>query len=196
MPRQVDHAQRRAELAEAVWRVARRSGVSALTVRAVAKEAGWTAGIVQHYFPRKHDLLQHAFELVQQRTVERIERIAADEPPERVLEATILTLLPLDADIEAESEVWFSFLGLAAGDPGLRATAQRGHHELLALITANAQRAATAGWLRRDLDPHDVAGDLLAFADGLVVQALFRGGAVDATALAAAVERRLADLAA
>jgi AcrR family transcriptional regulator len=174
MPRQVDHEARRAELAEASWRVARRLGVGGLTVRAVASEAGWTSGIVQHYFPRKDDLLLHAFELVQRRTVARIERIAEEEPPQRVLRATIVTLLPLDADVRAESEVWFSFLGLAAGDDKLRATAVRGHGELLALVTSNVEHAMAAGAVPSGLVATEVASDLLAFADGLNMQALFR----------------------
>jgi AcrR family transcriptional regulator len=195
VPRQVDHEARRAELAEASWRVARRLGVGGLTVRAVASEAGWTSGIVQHYFPRKDDLLLHAFELVQRRTVARIERIAEEEAPERALRATIVTLLPLDADIQAESEVWFSFLGLAAGDEKLRETAVRGHRQLLALITAQVERAAAAGVVGAGRSAGDVASDLLALADGLNVQALFRGeGDVDPAALTAAVDRRLAEL--
>lgn len=196
MPRQVDHALRREQLAAAAWRVARRNGVGALSVRAVGEEAGWTSGVVQHYFPKKHDLLRHAFELVQQRTVNRIHAIAAEESPDLALEATIMTLLPLDPDIEAESEVWFAFLGLALGDAELRETAQHGHREMLEVVTRQVERAADAGALRSGLDAEAVAGELLALADGLNVQALFRSRGADADELQATVVRRLADLAA
>src|SRR5689334_15956832 len=103
----VDPEQRRGELAAAVWRVARRSGVDALSVRSVGEEAGWTSGIVQHYFPNKSALLRYAFELVQHRTITRIREIGASVSAEEVLEAIMLTLLPLEDETTAESEVWF-----------------------------------------------------------------------------------------
>ena len=40
MPKIVDHEARRAELAEAVWRLASRDGLEAVTLRGVAAEAG------------------------------------------------------------------------------------------------------------------------------------------------------------
>lgn len=195
MPRKVDHELRREQLAAAVWTLARRSGVGALTVRAVGQEAGWTSGAVQHYFPGKSDLLRYAFELVQQRSVSRLEEITSGVPAEAALRATLDTLLPLDADIEAEGEIWFAFLGLAIGDPELRETARRGHREMLELVAEQVDRAVGAGVLRPGLDPADVAAELLALADGLNVQSLFRGQVFATAALRATAERRLAELA-
>ena len=50
MPRVVDHAVRRQELAEALWRVVRRDGVHEVSVRTVADEAGTSPGALRHYF--------------------------------------------------------------------------------------------------------------------------------------------------
>ena len=195
MPLQVDHEQRRHELAAAVWRVVRQGGVGALSIRAVGKEAGWTSGIVQHYFPTKNDLLRHAFELVQQRTVTRMREMTGAAPPERALECALLALLPVDPDIEAEAEVWLAFLGLALGEAALRETAERGAHELIDLMTEQVVRAQAAGVVNCALVERDVATELLSLADGLNVQSLFRRQAMPPDMLRALVARRLAELA-
>jgi AcrR family transcriptional regulator len=48
MPKVVDHEQRRGELAAAVWSLASREGLEAVTVRRVAEEAGWSTGALVH----------------------------------------------------------------------------------------------------------------------------------------------------
>lgn len=57
MPKIVDHAQRRLDLADAALALVASEGVSAVTTRAVAKKSGWTIGVINHYFKSRHDLL-------------------------------------------------------------------------------------------------------------------------------------------
>ena len=64
MPKVVDHDRRRAELSEALWRVALRDGFDAVTVRSVALESGWSAGALRHYFPDKAEMVLFAVDLV------------------------------------------------------------------------------------------------------------------------------------
>ena len=64
MPRKVDHAERRRELLEALWRVVERAGLAAVSYRDVAAEAGVSVRLVQYYFPTKAELLADALELV------------------------------------------------------------------------------------------------------------------------------------
>ena len=60
MPRQVDHQQRRTEIAYAVWAVIAEDGLDAVSLRRVAAEAGISLGRVQHYFDSKEELLRHS----------------------------------------------------------------------------------------------------------------------------------------
>ena len=48
MPKVVDHAARREQLAAALWRVVVRDGVEAASLRRVAAEAGWSVGSLRH----------------------------------------------------------------------------------------------------------------------------------------------------
>src|SRR2546428_12505605 len=78
MPRVVDHAQRRAELAEAVWRVIRRDGVERASVREVAREANLSMGSLRYFFDSQDGLLRFAMGEIMRRVRARIEAGAAE----------------------------------------------------------------------------------------------------------------------
>ena len=50
MPKVVDHDERREDVAEAAWRVIGRDGLEGATLREISREAGFTTGVIQHYF--------------------------------------------------------------------------------------------------------------------------------------------------
>ena len=62
MPKFVDVAERRAQLAAAAARIIGRAGIGAVTLREVAAEAGWTTGALTHYFADKQELLDLTME--------------------------------------------------------------------------------------------------------------------------------------
>ena len=66
MPRQVDHGQRRLQIARAVWSVMATRGLDAVSLRSVAAEAGISMGRVQHYFRSKDAMILHACEAMAQ----------------------------------------------------------------------------------------------------------------------------------
>ena len=57
MPRKVDWDERRAALAEAVWRTIQRHGIAHTSIRNIAEESGWTRGVLQLYFRDKDELV-------------------------------------------------------------------------------------------------------------------------------------------
>jgi len=68
--------QRRRELLEAVLRIVVRDGVSAVTHRAVAAEAGASLRSTTYYFATKHDMIREAFRFFSARSLERIDATA------------------------------------------------------------------------------------------------------------------------
>ena len=56
MPKVVDHSQRRVEIIEAASRVIVRSGLNGMTIREVAREAGVSNGVIDHYFDSRDDI--------------------------------------------------------------------------------------------------------------------------------------------
>ncbi|CAM5734746.1 TetR family transcriptional regulator OS=Streptomyces alboniger OX=132473 GN=CP975_10770 PE=4 SV=1 [Streptomyces alboniger] len=72
MPRHVDHAERRTEIAEALVRVAGRRGLHAVGMRDVAAEAGVSLRLVQYYFETKEKLLLYGLQRLAERFGERV----------------------------------------------------------------------------------------------------------------------------
>lgn len=156
MPKVVDHDGRRSELAEAVWRLVERAGVEAVSVRSIAREAGWSTGSVAHYFPHRDELLVHAFALASDRVVGRMRE--ASSPRELLREA-----LPLDRERRLLAAMWFGFLGHALGHDGMRAELRRRYEEWQELLGGGGRAAA-----------------LIAAVDGITVQALVAPDAMPA----------------
>lgn len=191
MPKVVDHEQRREELAAAVWRLASRDGLDAVTIRGVSAEAGWSTGALHHYFSDKEELLLFAFQTVADRVGGRVAtaREEAGEPLE-LARALLAIGLPLDDERRDETRVWFAFLGLALTRPPL-ARAQRLAYDAWRRLVADALRdARERGDIEEDVDVEREAAALVALVDGLAVQASFDPGCLDV----GLVDERLAEL--
>jgi TetR/AcrR family transcriptional regulator, transcriptional repressor of bet genes len=174
MPKVVDHEQRRAELATAVWRLASRDGLEAVTVRRVAEEAGWSTGAVVHYFSDKEDLLLFAFSTV------------ADRVRTRLVEA-----LPIEKEQQAEVRVWFAFLGLALTRPAFARAQRLTYRAWRGRVAELLLQAQERGDLRPDVDTSAAAVALVAVVDGLSIQATFEPRAVSAKRQVELVDRQL-----
>ncbi len=174
MPKLVDREQRRSELGAAVWRVIRRDGVEAASVRKVAQEAGWSAGALRHYFSTQTELLSFAIQMV----VERIDaRVGALTPPadsREAVEQRLHELLPLDKERRAENEVWLAFTGRALVDPQLRARHEEVDEELRRACIGALGELGSAGRLRQGLDLELEAERLHGLLDGLALHTAMR----------------------
>ncbi len=165
MPKVVDHDERRERIAEAAWRVIEREGPDGANLRRIAREAGYTTGVVTHYFRDKRDLMAFAFGLVVERSTSRMAGAAA----EAGAEGALAQLLPLDEERRRETTVWLALMGSSLSDPDLAAELRRRYRRA---------REATLPMFREALveaqagDPDDVADELLAAVDGITVDAL------------------------
>ena len=195
MPKVVDHDERRAELAAAVWRLVSHEGLDALTVRRVAAEANCSTGALVHYFPDKEALVLFAFKTVADRVGRRVDRTAADSgAPLEVARALVMEALPIDAERRAEVRVWFAFLGLALTRPALaraQRVAYRAWRSRLAQLLRDGQRE---GQVDPALDAEREAAELVALVDGLAVQASFEPRTFTPAHLTELVEARLGGL--
>lgn len=169
MPKVVDVEQRRAELTDAAARLIARSGIEAATMREVAAEAGLTTGALTHYFADKHELLLTTFQasLARRRS---LRPPAVDTPPAALLLASLEGALPLDDDRRLHWLVTVACCSQATGDAELALAQQTAYEEFVGYV---AGLARACGLARRGSDPHDVAAQLIAAADGIAVQALF-----------------------
>jgi AcrR family transcriptional regulator len=194
MPKVVDHDLRRAEIAQAVFRLVEKRGLEALTIRDVAVEAGWSTGVLAHYFQDKDDLLAFAFVRVAERIRQRIDAIQPTDDPVERLRAGLLELVPLDDGRRSECQIWFGFLGRALAQPQLAAIQGALYAEWRQWLEVAIGEAKEADLLRKDVQPADEAAELAALVDGLSLQALFAPDDLDAARLRRLVEARLGEL--
>lgn len=171
MPKIVHHDERREAIARAAWRTIARAGIEASTVRAIARDAGCSTGVLQHYFPDKDALLLHALRLVTQQTGGRMAGRAEGRRGLAALRAVLREALPVDADSRLEWRIWLAFWGRAVHDAALAAEQRRRYVEWRGLVRGLLRDAQRRGELRRGLEPAREADALVAFVDGLGLSA-------------------------
>ncbi|TCM51506.1 TetR/AcrR family transcriptional regulator [Kribbella sp. VKM Ac-2568] len=174
MPKIVDHEARREEIARALWRVVRRDGIRAASVRTVAAEAGWSAGAVRYYFPDQDGLISFAMDLVSRRVRDRISALQHEGTITEIVLRYLEEVIPLDEERQAEFDIWLSFMAQAqaeSGAGGLRehlGPVQDGLRDLCrSLVTSLAEADA----VRDDLDEDLEVERLHALIDGLAMHA-------------------------
>ena len=170
MPRVVDVQQRRDEITGAAARVIARSGIEAATMREVAAEAGWTTGVITHYFTDKRDLLLATFQasLAHRRALRPPDTTSAADR----LRASLEGALPLDDDRRRHWLVTLACCLHASNDDALAVAQRDAYREFRDHVT---ELVTTAGIAPHD-HPTTAAERLIAGADGLAVQALFDPG--------------------
>jgi AcrR family transcriptional regulator len=179
MPRAVDHAQRRTELAEATWRVIQRDGIGGASVREVAREAGLSMGSLRYFFDSQNGLLLFAMQEVMRRVRARFDAGAAarDAAIRRgktldVVIAMLEQVMPFDDDRLTEAQVWQAFAPRALIDPQLRAMRRQADDEVRELCRQCLLGLQAVGLM----DPgRAVAGEterLWALVDGLTLHLL------------------------
>lgn len=158
MPKQVDHDERRRQIIEALWRITVRGGLERASFRVIAREAGVSVNLIQHYFGTKDQLLVAALELLGRRAVRRIQaRTAAlgDAPTERaVLEAIFGEFFPDDEVSRTTMLLFIVFEAAALSHTGLaRAEAREMTGGLFTTVADLLRGAQAAGRAADAIDP-------------------------------------------
>ncbi|THA59140.1 TetR/AcrR family transcriptional regulator [Streptomyces sp. A1136] len=125
MPKRVDHEERRAQIAEALIRVAGRQGLHAVGMRDVAAEAGVSLRLVQYYFETKEKLLfyglQHLTDRFTARVGARLRAAGTDPGPRATVEALLLASLPVDEESRTFHLLYSSYSIMSVTDEALAA---------------------------------------------------------------------------
>ena len=172
MPKDVDHEERREELLEAVWRVIARDGLERATVRVIAKETGWSTGVLAHYFADKDEILVSALRLAYERIAARWATKLEGLSGIAALQELVLDNLPLDDERELETKFLMSYWSRAIREGDGVPRPERRGPQLIDLLSDLVREAQRDGEIRADDDPEDVAERLLALIDGFSLHTL------------------------
>ena len=174
MPKIVDHEERRNEIALVACRVVAQYGFDQATIVRIAREAGYTTGMVAHYFDTKQDIVIAALRLILRRIEERLTPQAPDATPDLL---TLLTeALPVDEVRYIECAFWISFWGQVPTDRRLKRINAWVHREYLRLF----ERCLAQCWPEWSKWPaatrEQVLRSLVTFINGLTASAVANGG--------------------
>jgi len=172
VPKLADHDARRAEIADAVLRIAGRTGLHSVTMRSVAAEAGVSVRLVQYYFETKELLLQFTLTRLARRMGERIQarltRVGRAPSPRDTLTAVLTEALPTDEESRTFHLVYTAYAVLAVTDAKLAAQPfMDAPNAMEDFLVAQLESAQRTGHIRADLDARTEAISLLALSAGL-----------------------------
>ena len=170
MPKIVDHEQRRDEIALVACRVVAEHGFDQATIVRIAREAGYTTGMVAHYYDTKQEIIIAALRLILRRIEQRLTRPAGDTQSDLI---TILTeALPVDEARFTECAFWTAFWGQVSADKKLKRINAWVHREYMRLFERCLAQGwpAWAHWPAAVKDP--VLRSVVTFINGLTASAV------------------------
>jgi TetR/AcrR family transcriptional repressor of bet genes len=133
MPKIVDHARRRDEIAQVACQVVARHGFEQATVARIARAAGYTTGMVAHYYESKQEIILAALRLMLLRIEQRLTR--ERETDEANLVEVLSEALAVDAQRFTECAFWMAFWGQVSADRKLKRLNAWVHREYMRLFS-------------------------------------------------------------
>ena len=192
MPKIVDWDARRDEILAATWRVIARDGISGATIRAIAREADCSRGILGHYFSDKEDILGAALLLSHRRVGARMAAATEGLRGLTALRAVMLEALPLDGQRDLEAQIEISFWGRALGNQALRDLQHTEFDRLCGRLHGLLAEAASLGELADGYDLDLATHQLVVLIDGLSAERVLFPGRVSAQRQVQMLDRLLA----
>lgn len=107
---QGDHNTRRKEIAEATWSVISKLGLQGATMRAIARETGYTTGVLSHYFRDKDEMLEFAIDSLFRALEDEIEHLDKMDDARQELRNFLELVLPVNDQARFFWSLWMHFL--------------------------------------------------------------------------------------
>jgi len=172
MPKIVDHDERRRDIANAVLRIIAREGIGGANLRVVAKEAGWSTGIINHYFGDKQALLAGAIREAFEAVGDRMRMIQQKQSGVKRVIALLEAGMPLDDERASMCRIFYHFSSAGMSEPEFGAELAN-YYGWWRLEVAAAIKYAQADGAFKACVPKELSETLIALAEGLGVQTLF-----------------------
>ncbi len=166
---------RQSEVATAARRAMLRRGIDA-TLREIAREGGFTTGLVSHYFPDKRAVVVGAFAAASEDFIGMVrESLAAADDSTSLLAAFVEAAIPSAPDRQAEWRLWAEMWAYAGRDPEFAAVVDQTDALWVREIEQVLGQLIADGVLRSDVDAGSQAIMLGRLVDGLGIRAWLSG---------------------
>lgn len=170
MAKKIDHDERREIFAAAALRVIMRRGIGGVTVREVAKEAGFTTGALTHYFRSKDHVLIEASEYSAKLVRPMMDTHLAEKSGLEALRQIIYEILPHNAKMRGYWRIWVGFWERASYNADVARVMRQRYAELRGRLGVVIKRAQAEGDIPAEADAGEIAQGLIALIDGIGVQ--------------------------
>jgi len=194
MPKIVDHDARREKVAEATWKVLSERGIEATSIREIAKETGYTTGMLVHYFKNKDELLLYAIRLASMRMGARMWKKGEESTGGEVLKNVLLSALPIDEERRLEWQIWVIFWCKSLTNSLMAEEQRRWYVEYRSLVRGIIVDGQRNRYYRSDVDAAREADSIIAFVDGIGMQATLDSQRFPAEYQTALLDQRIACL--
>lgn len=161
MPKRVDKAARKQEIAGAALSAIAERGLEGVRMVDIARASGATTGQLVHYYEDKDAMLLAALEEI----VERLTEWIAEPVPVDDLFEAFIDALPIHADSQRDWRIWVQFWGRAIVHPSL-GRVHEAYYERITTALAGALAAHVPKGKARDL-----ADAISAAVDGIGIRA-------------------------
>ena len=161
-----DHEARRRHIVEATLAVISRVGLDGANLRAIARQAACTTGVLSHYFANKDEVLVFTLESIFDQLDQTFDQAACQKDGLSALRAAAMSVLPIDDTSRSLVSVWQSYVSKAERNGQLAEVIRRRHGEVRNRFTDLVARGQEDGSIRTDLDAMDLGDVVNACVDG------------------------------
>ena len=145
-----------------------RQGLEATTLRDIAREGGFTTGVVTHYFPDKTAVIVGTFTFAADEWNALVVREVIELPTaEEALVSLVRVSIPTDPVYRSEWRLWSEMWTYAERDPDFAERLVDSDAAWERFVRDVLVRAADAGLIRSDLDVDTEAAVFARLVDGL-----------------------------
>ncbi len=180
MPRKVDHKERREAFLAAAYRTIKKKGIDGVTIRAVAREAGFTTGALVHYVSSKDKLLVQASEYSARDVRTNMETAEALPDKLEALRQVLYLALPSDEEKRGNWNFFLGFWERSIHNAAVRRVTQLRYSEWLSRTERLIKAAHEAGAIAADVDLRVASRAVVALIDGIAIQTLRTGSPLTA----------------
>lgn len=167
---------RREEVLRHAREVMMREGLDATSLRRIAREGGFTTGVLSHWFADKSELMSACFEWTLNRWLDRVERELAEATnPEEHLCRFVAIAVPHFPEQHGEWRLWLNYCVTAVGGGPLSELVVQVDRRWEANATAALGVWQEAGLITCPLPLEQQAVILSRVGDGLGLRALLTG---------------------
>lgn len=175
MPKKVDHKLRREAFLAAAYRTIKKRGLAGVTVRAVAREAGFTTGALVHYVDSMDRLLVESAEFAARDVRVAMEQMEQLPDKMEALRQVLYLALPLDEDRRGNWNFWLGFWERSVQDASVRKLTRARYSEWLGRVELLVRNAQDDGKIPPEIDAKQMARHCVALIDGIATQTLRSG---------------------